>query len=44
MFLQTAQIPAAKLQVYAGGITEWKAGHLPLELGPRNSGRISHGD
>jgi rhodanese-related sulfurtransferase len=32
-------VPAAKLVIYAGGITEWKQHHLPVEMGPRGSGR-----
>jgi rhodanese-related sulfurtransferase len=40
IFLRDAGIPKEKLFVYAGGIEEWTASHLPLETGTRNSGNI----
>jgi len=40
LFLRDAGIPADKLYVYAGGITEWQANHLPVELGLRKSGQL----
>ena len=36
-------ISKEKLAVYAGGYTEWTNEHLAVEIGPRNSGRISPG-
>jgi hypothetical protein len=33
-------IPAAKLLVYGGGITEWTANGLPIEVGARKSGQL----
>ncbi len=38
--LREAGVPAEKLFVYAGGITEWKENGLPVETGPRNHGGI----
>ena len=40
LFLRNAGVPAAKLFVYGGGMTEWEAAKLPLESGPRNSGNL----
>jgi rhodanese-related sulfurtransferase len=37
-----AGIPAQKLFVYGGGITEWTSRELPLELGARKSGKLSN--
>ena len=41
MLRDSARIPAEKLLVYAGGISEWKAKRLPLETGSRRSGQVS---
>jgi rhodanese-related sulfurtransferase len=38
--LRDAGIPAERLGVYAGGMTEWVAQGLPVEIGPRGSGNI----
>jgi len=40
LFLRDAGVPAGKLFVYGGGVTEWEAAGLPLESGPRNSGKL----
>ena len=40
VMLRDAGIPAERLQVYAGGFTEWTALGRPVETGPRNSGAI----
>jgi rhodanese-related sulfurtransferase len=41
LFLRdNAQVPADKLYVFGGGMTEWEAAKQPLEIGPRNSGNI----
>jgi rhodanese-related sulfurtransferase len=42
VMLSQAGIDKAKLFVYAGGITEWKAKKLPLEIGARKSGVIQN--
>jgi rhodanese-related sulfurtransferase len=36
--LQDAGVPPERLFVYAGGIAEWEARHLPVEIGVRKSG------
>ena len=36
--LQEAGVPADRLAVYTGGISEWEAKRLPIETGARNSG------
>jgi rhodanese-related sulfurtransferase len=41
--LRDGGIANTKLFVYAGGITEWVAQGLPVELGERNSGRLRQG-
>lgn len=41
MLKDDIKIPADKLFVYGGGITEWEAKHLAIETGDRNSGKIS---
>lgn len=38
ILLQDDGVPGQKLFVYGGGFTAWKAGHLPVETGARNSG------
>jgi rhodanese-related sulfurtransferase len=38
--LKEAGVPAERLFVYAGGITEWSTNGLPVELGARKSGNI----
>ena len=38
--LREAGIPAEQLFVYAGGITEWDGGRLPIETGARKSGNL----
>ena len=41
LFLRAAAgVPAAKLFIYGGGMTEWEAAGLPVESGARNSGDI----
>ena len=37
---EDAKVPADKLYVFGGGMTEWEAAKQPLEAGPRNSGDI----
>jgi rhodanese-related sulfurtransferase len=41
IFLHQAGIPADKLLVYAGGMAEWTAKGLPVEIGARHSGNLS---
>ena len=36
------RLPKEKLFVYGGGITEWAANGLPIELGIRNSGQLTN--
>lgn len=36
------RLPKEKLFVYGGGITEWAANGLPIELGLRNSGQLTN--
>jgi rhodanese-related sulfurtransferase len=38
--LQDAGIPAERLSIYSGGITEWEAQGLPIEIGSRKSGNV----
>jgi rhodanese-related sulfurtransferase len=38
--LSEAGIPKAKLFVYGGGLAEWTANGLPIEIGPRQSGNL----
>jgi rhodanese-related sulfurtransferase len=40
IFLRQAGIPAEKLLVYAGGMAEWAAKGLPVEIGARHSGNL----
>lgn len=40
IMLRDAGIPAASLYVYAGGISEWKAGGRLVETGARRSGQL----
>jgi len=40
LMLAEIGIPKEKLIVFAGGMKEWKANALPLELGERRSGRF----
>jgi rhodanese-related sulfurtransferase len=40
LYLQQAGIPAEKLFVYGGGITDWAAAGLAVERGARNSGDL----
>jgi 3-mercaptopyruvate sulfurtransferase SseA len=42
VMLSQAGVDKAKLFVYAGGITEWKAKSMPLEIGARKSGVIQN--
>jgi rhodanese-related sulfurtransferase len=35
-------IPKEKVFVYGGGLNEWTANGLPIELGPRNSGQLTN--
>ena len=41
--LQEAGIPAERLSVYTGGMTEWDGRRLPVETGPRKSGSLREG-
>ena len=40
MLRDDAAVPAQKLLVYGGGITEWSANRLPIESGLRHSGKL----
>jgi rhodanese-related sulfurtransferase len=40
IFLRDAGVPASKLFVYAGGITEWLTNGSPVETGSRQSGTL----
>jgi rhodanese-related sulfurtransferase len=41
LFLRdTINIPGQKLYVYTGGIADWEAKGLPVEIGPQNSGKL----
>ncbi len=40
LFLRDRGVPAAKLFIYGGGMTNWEAGRLPVESGARDSGSI----
>lgn len=40
--LASANVPAQKLYVYNGGITEWATNGLPIELGSRRSGQFQN--
>lgn len=42
MLRDSVGIPREKLFVYGGGITEWAANGLPIELGARHSGQITN--
>ncbi len=37
-----AGLPKEKVFVYGGGIGEWRTNRMPVELGARNSGDITH--
>lgn len=39
--LAEAGVPADRLAVYVGGMREWQAGGLPVEVGGRHSGNLS---
>lgn len=41
--LMEAGIPADRLGVYAGGMTDWAAASMPVEIGERGSGRMREG-
>jgi rhodanese-related sulfurtransferase len=41
--LKQANVPAEKIAVFGGGITEWMAKQLPVETGARGSGQIRKG-
>ena len=43
IMLRDAGVPAAKLLVYTGGMMEWAANGLPVELGARRSGQMKGG-
>jgi rhodanese-related sulfurtransferase len=43
VMLRDFGVPAAKLLVYAGGMTEWVTNGLPVELGVRKSGQLKGG-
>ena len=38
--LDQAGVPKEKLNIYLGGISDWRAGRMPVELGDRNSGSM----
>jgi rhodanese-related sulfurtransferase len=38
--LRDTGVPVQNIYIYAAGITEWKANHLPVETGERGSGVI----
>ena len=38
--LRDAGVPVARLAVFVGGISEWKAHRSPIEVGERNSGDL----
>ena len=40
ILLRDAGVPAESLSVFPGGITEWKASDLPVEVGARDSGEL----
>jgi rhodanese-related sulfurtransferase len=40
MDLRDAQVPKEKLFVYEGGFAEWATNGLPVEIGPRSSGKL----
>jgi len=40
LFLRDRGVPAGKLFIYGGGMTEWEAARLPVEMGARNSGSL----
>ncbi len=40
LFLRDRGVPAAKLFIYGGGMTNWEAARLPVESGARDSGDI----
>jgi rhodanese-related sulfurtransferase len=42
ILLRDVGIANRKLAVYTGGITEWTANRLPVEMGGRNSGNLQH--
>lgn len=39
-YLVDAGIPAARLNVFAGGFDAWKTNGMPVEIGPRGSGEL----
>ena len=39
-FLLSAGVPKEKLEVYGGGMHEWRTNNLPIEVGQRLSGQI----
>jgi len=39
-YLVDAGIPAARLNVFAGGFEAWKTNSMPVEIGPRGSGEL----
>ncbi|HUA37451.1 MAG TPA: rhodanese-like domain-containing protein [Candidatus Sulfopaludibacter sp.] len=41
LLLRDVGIRTGKIFVYGGGMTEWTNYHQPLEIGPRNSGRMN---
>jgi rhodanese-related sulfurtransferase len=40
LFLRDRGVPAAKLFIYGGGMTNWEAARLPVETGARDSGNL----
>jgi rhodanese-related sulfurtransferase len=42
MLRDSLNIPKEKVFVYGGGMTEWTANRLPIEIGARNSGQLTN--
>jgi rhodanese-related sulfurtransferase len=42
LMLRDGGVPAANLYVYIGGIAEWTAHGLPVEIGARGSGQVTN--
>jgi rhodanese-related sulfurtransferase len=40
LLLRDAGVPVEKLHVYIGGMKEWEANELPIEMGERRSGQM----
>lgn len=44
VMLRDSGVPADRLLVYGGGMAQWKAEGLPVEIGARGSGRLLEAD